>query len=223
MVIAAWALRPVSGRPPGPWIGRQAAQRLARSELSKAVYHPHRSFTQWLLGEIGNLLSRLLAAGAAAVPGGWWTLAALAVAGVGVVATILTRVGPLTRSRRRVPGALSGTAPLTAREHRQRAERLAAGGDHSAAILEYLRAIAADLEEQGILVPDPGRTADELSGEAGRLLPAHAAGLASAARLFDDVCYGGRDGTREGYEQLRDLDAAIREPMGTPRRLAIPT
>jgi hypothetical protein len=139
------------------------------------------------------------------------------------VATILARIGPLARSRRRAPGALSGTAPLTAREYRQRAERFAADGDHSAAILEYLRAIAAELEERGALVPDPGRTADELSDEAGRLLPAHAGDFASAARLFDDVCYGGRDGTREGYERLRDLDAAIREPVGTPRRLAVPT
>jgi hypothetical protein len=222
MMIAAWMLHPVSGRAAGPWIGRQAAQRLARSELSKAVYHPHRSFTQWLLSEIGSLLDRLFSAGSASVPGGWWTSAALAAALVAVVATILARIGPLARSRRRTPGALSGTAPLTAREHRQRAEQLAAGGDHSAAILEYLRTIAADLEERGILIPDPGRTADELSGEAGRLLPAHAGALASAARLFDDVCYGGRDGTREGYERLRDLDAAIRGTAATPRRLAVP-
>jgi hypothetical protein len=210
----------VSGWPARPWIGRQAAQRLARSELSKAVYHPHRSFAQWLLGEIGSLLNRLFNVGAASVPGGWWAFAALAAALVVVVAAILARIGPLARPRRRDPGALSGTAPLTAREHRQRAERLAADGDHSAAILEYLRAIAAGLEERGVLVPDPGRTADELSGAAGRLLPAHAGGFASAARLFDDVCYGGRDGTREGYERLRDLDAAIRgtapRPAGAP-------
>lgn len=223
MVIAAWTLRPVSGRPAGPGIGRQAAQRLARSELSKAVYHPHKSFIQWLLGEIGSLLTRLFNAGAASVPGGWWALVALVAALVAVVTIVLRRIGPVARSRRRGPGALSGTAPLTARERRQRAERLAAGGDHSAAILEYLRAIAADLEERGVLAPNPGRTADELSGEAGRLLPARAGDLASAARLFDDVCYGGREGTREGYERLRDLDAAIREPAGTPRRLAVPT
>jgi hypothetical protein len=190
-------------------IGQQAAQRLARDELSKAVYHPHKPFTQWLLDAIGNLLNRLFNAGNSSFPGGWWALVALAALLVAVVAVVLARVGPVARSRRRGPGPLSGTAPRTAREHREQAERLAAGGDYSAAILEGLRAIAAGLEERSLLAPNPGRTADELAADAGRLLAAHASGLAAAARLFDDVCYGGRPGTPEGYERLRDLDAAI--------------
>jgi hypothetical protein len=191
-------------------IGQQAAQRLARGELSKAIYHPHKPFTQWLLDAIGSLLNRLFNVGNSSLPGGWWALVALAALAVVVVAVILARVGPVARSRRRGSGLLSGTAPLTARERREQAERLAAGGDYSAAILEYLRAIAAGLEERGLLAPFPGRTADELAADTGRMLPAHANDLASAARLFDDVCYGGRPGTPGGYERLRALDAAIR-------------
>ncbi len=190
-------------------IGQQAAQRLARDELSKAVYHPHKPFTQWVLDAIGNLLNRLFNTGNSSLPGGWWALVALTALLVVVVAVILARVGPVARARRRGPGLLSGAAALTARERREQAERLAAGGDYSAAILEYLRAIAAGLEERGLLAPFPGRTADELAADAGRLLPAHARDLASAARLFDDVCYGGRRGTPEGYERLRDLDRVI--------------
>jgi hypothetical protein len=191
-------------------IGRQAAQRLARDELSKAIYHPHKPFTQWLLDAIGNLLNRLFDTANRSLPGGWWALVALAALVVVAVAVVLSRVGPVARSRRRGAGLLSGTAPRTARERREQAERLATDGDYSAAILESLRAIAAGLEEQGLLTPFPGRTADELAADAGRLLPAHARDLTSAARLFDDVCYGGRRGTPDGYQRLRDLDAAIR-------------
>ena len=57
---------------------------------------------------------------------------------------------------------------LTARDHRQNAERQAAAGDYTAAIIESVRAIAVDLEERGILPARVGRTADELAAEASR-------------------------------------------------------
>lgn len=213
--LEAWPAH-VSGAAPG--IGRRAAQRLARQELSKALYHPHQSFGQWLLSTVRSLLTRLFSAGNSALPGGWWALAALAAVAVLIVAVIMARVGPVARSRRAAAGALSGGTLLTARERRERAERSAAAGDYSAAIIESLRAIAAGLEERGVLVPDAGRTADELAGEAGRLMPAHADNLAAAARLFDDVCYGGQRGIRDGYERLRDLGAAV--GAATPHRAA---
>lgn len=220
MVIAAGIPRPAGGPRTAPPIGRQAARRLARNELAKAIYHPHKSFGRWLLDEIGRLLTRLLNPGIGSLPGGRWTLLAVAALLVVVVAVVLAKVGPVARSRRRRgAGLLSGAGPLSARQRRENAERLAADGDYSAAILEYLRAIAAGLEERRVLVPDPGRTADELAAEAGRLLPAHTSDLAAAARLFDGVCYGGIAGTRAGYERLRDLDHAIRD--ATPRQ-AVP-
>jgi hypothetical protein len=144
------------------------------------------------------------------VPGGWWSIVALVALAVIIVAVVLARVGPLARARRASPGPLRGSLPMTAQEHRELAQRLAAGGDHSGAILEYVRAIAAGLEERAILPSGPGRTADELAAEAGRLLPAHADDLTAAARLFDDIRYGGRDGTAEGAARLRDLDAVVR-------------
>ena len=201
-----------------PPIGRRTGQRLARDELAKAVYHPHQSFGQWLLGHAGSLLSRFFNATSGVIPGGWWAMVALAALGVVVVAVSLRRIGPVARSRRTAAGTLSGHALLTAREHREQAERSATEGDYSAAILEYLRAIAAGLEERGVLIPDLGRTADELAAEAGRLLPGHAAELTAAARLFDDVCYGEQHGTRAGCERLRDLAAAI--ALAAPRPAA---
>jgi hypothetical protein len=188
-------------------IGRQAAQRLARQELAKAIYHPHQSFLGW----VSDQLDRFFNTASGAVPGGWWALVALAALAVIIAALVFARVGPVARSRRQAgAGPISDLTPLTAREHRELAHGLAAAGDFSGAILEYVRAIAADLEERAILTPGPGRTADELAREAGRLIPAHAGALEEVARLFDDVRYGGRDGTAEGVERVRDLDAAIR-------------
>lgn len=190
-------------------IGRQSAQRLARHELARAIYHPHQSLWAWLLSSIGRLLTRLFNAGNGVVPGGWWALVALAALAVVAVVVTLARTGPVRRSRRRRAGPLSGDSPRSARERRERAAGYAAAGNFGPAMIESLRAIASDLEERGVLAPEPGRTADELAARAGQLIPAHAAALAAAARSFDDVCYGGQPGTRAGYEHLRDLDSAL--------------
>jgi hypothetical protein len=190
-------------------IGRQAAQRLARHELANGVYHPHQSFWQWLLSSIEKLLTWLFNTGNHVIPGGWWALVAVAALVVVLAAVTLARLGPVRRSRRRRAGPLASGAVRPARDRRARAAGYAAAGDFRNAMIEALRAIAADLEERGVLVPDPGRTADEVAAQAGRLMPAHAGALAAAARSFDDVCYGGHPGSRAGYERLRDLDAAL--------------
>ena len=201
-------------------IGRAAAQRLARQELTKAIYHPHQSFLGWVAGQ----LDRFFNTANGAVPSGWWALVALVALAVIIAALVLARVGPVARSGRRTgSGPISDASPLTAHEHRELAISLAAAGDYSGATLEYVRAIAAGLEERAVLAPAPGRTADELAAEAGRLLRAHAEALEMAARLFDDVRYGGRDGTPEGVARLRDLDAAVRasSPAERPMPAAV--
>jgi hypothetical protein len=188
-------------------IGRGPAQRLAREELAKSLYHPHQSFLGWLEQQADKLFGNLNVD----MPGGWWAVVALIALAVIVVGLVLARVGPVARSRRRAgPGPLRADRPLTAREHRELAERRAADGDYDTAVVECVRAIAAGLEERAILAPGPGRTADELAADAGRLLPVHLDGLTAAARLFDDVRYGGRPGTRDGYERVRDLETALR-------------
>ena len=186
----------------GPGIGRHAAQQLARRELSKAIYQPSltQRFVNWL-GRLGGNVN-------VSVPGGWWALIALIVAVVLLAATVIFRIRP-ARSHRSGGGALLAGRPLSARDHRQRSERSAAAGDFSAAIIECVRAIAVELEQRGVLAPRPGRTADELAAEASRPLPALASDLTAAMRLFDDVMYGGRDGTQDGYQRVRDLDARL--------------
>jgi Domain of unknown function (DUF4129) len=71
-----------------------------------------------------------------------------------------------------------------------------------------MRAVAVLIEERGVLASQPGRTADELARQAAEAMPELAADLGKAARLFDDVMYGGRAGTVAGYEMISRLDAA---------------
>jgi Domain of unknown function (DUF4129) len=204
-VLAATA----GGRPGDPGIGRKAAQRLARTELSKPEYHRHISLTQRIIEAAGVFISHLFRAASDVVPGGWWGLIALAALAVILAAGLLTWIGPVARTHR-------GSGPLTAegeartaRQHRQVAGRLAGTGDYAAAIIECVRAIAAELEERGVLPPRAGRTADEFAAEAGQALIAHADALRDAARIFDEVCYGQRPGSRAAYQRLSELDRRI--------------
>jgi Domain of unknown function (DUF4129) len=197
-------------------IGRDQAQRLARDELSKAIYHQHQSIPQAIESFIDKLLQKIFDSASHVTPGGAWTVVAIVLAVVILIA-IAVRLGPLGPSAtRKAPIADAGTRPLTARELREQAEASAAAadastgkGDYTTAVLQRFRAIAISLEERGILVPDAGRTADELAAQAGRLFPGQAADIAAAARLFDDVRYGDAVGAREDYEQIRQLDDTL--------------
>jgi Domain of unknown function (DUF4129) len=192
----------------GP-IGRDPAQRLARHELSRSIYHDN-SPLQAVLRAIARFFDRLFHGANTTTPGGWWTLVALAALAVIVIAAVFARIGPVARARRAAAPLLSaGSKPLTARQHRDLAEAAAASGDYTQAIIERVRAIATGLEERGVLRPDAGRTADEMAARAAVRVPDHASGLGDAARVFDRVCYGDRSGSADEYEQIRALDEAL--------------
>jgi hypothetical protein len=212
--IAKWPAGFGVGGP--PLIGRGAANRLARSELAKPIYHEGVSLTDRVIQKIISFLGKLIQHVNSAVPGGWWALVALGVLAVIVLGVVLARLGPISLVHGERRAAVLGGSVATARYHRGRAQQLAAEGDWSGAIRELLRAIAADLEERAILPPRPGRTADELAFEAGHALPEYAGGLLSAARVFDDVSYGERPGHPDAYAQLRELDAAIHAARPLP-------
>jgi hypothetical protein len=200
-----------------PLTGRRAGQRLARTELSRAIYHPQPSLTERAAHVVLVWLGRLFHA-SQRLPGGWWGSVVLAAVAVALVAVVLARNGPVARMRRRRELGITVGRPRTARDHRDAAARLAETGDYAAAICERVRAIAAELDERGVLAPRIGRTADEFAAEAARALPPHAAELLGAARLFDEVRYGRRPGTRPGYDRVTELDARI--GAGAVRRAA---
>jgi Domain of unknown function (DUF4129) len=204
---------------PAPPVGRDAARELARRELNKPIYHRDEpSFLDRIINKINDWLSRLFdhTPGEHAGSGwGWTALVVLVVVLILVAAAIWWRVGNLRRSAAERTGLLDD-AHTTAEDHRTAAERHAAAGEWPEAIRERLRAIARDLEERVIVEPRPGRTADELAGEAGAALPDHAEELAAGVRTFDDVWYGGRQGDAEGYQRLVDLDRRVRAARPAP-------
>lgn len=214
-MTATW-LRPVLGLAGaelagGPQIGRREGQRLARQELSEI------SFVERVL----NWLLNLFSATANAVPGGWFGLVVLAVLAVLAVTVVIFWVRPTSHRRVGARAVLSGAA-TSAQNHRREAQRLAAVGQFGQAIVEAVRAVAVELEEREILPPRPGRTADELAHEAGRRLPALAEDMRRVTRLFDDVLYGERRGTEEGYRMVGRLDEAVRSARQTADEAARP-
>lgn len=196
-----------------PGIGRQAAQRLARAELSKRMYHPQQPLIVRVVRFVFHWLGKIFRA-ANGFPGGWWAAVVLAVFIVLLTAALLRWTGPVARTRRRSGELLPGGTGLTARDHRQAAERLAAAGDYAGAVCERVRAIAAELEERSVLAPRTGRTADEFAAEAGHALPSLAPELHGAALLFDEIRYGQRPGTQAGYERVASLDTRARNAAG---------
>ncbi|SNS89070.1 protein of unknown function [Actinomadura meyerae] len=201
-------------------IGRDEARELARRELEKQVYQRDKpswlerlwaDFSEWLSG----LFNRAPDPGSQGSGGGWASIVIIVVVLVIAVALIawLMRGRRNPRSR---DDALLEDVPSTALDHRQAAEAHAAAGEWAEAIRERLRAIARDLEERAVLAARPGRTADELAAEAGEAVPELAGELAAGVRIFDDVWYGDRPGTPEGYARMKALDERLRATKPKP-------
>jgi hypothetical protein len=139
------------------------------------------------------------------------TAAILVVVVAAVVAWALRRGGgPLARRRTGEGDAVFEPGARSAEQHRADADRAAGAGDWRTAVLERFRGVVRELEERGVVPEQPGRTAGETADAAGVRMPAVAADLRTAARLFGDVRYGGRDPGPAGDAALRDLDARVR-------------
>jgi hypothetical protein len=195
-------------------LGRDEAAQLAREELAKQVYRDAgpglvERLVRWLLEQAGRLLD-----GAAGVsPGGYAGLVVVLLLVAAAIVAVRLKVGPLGRRAAREEALFVGR-PRTAAQHRAAADAQAAAGAWAEAVRECLRAVVRSLEERAVLDERPGRTADEAAAEAGRALPSCAAGLRSAAVLFDEVWYGGRPAGPESYAALRDLDAQVQATRG---------
>lgn len=188
-------------------LGRDEAARLARVELARPVYAGEEEpwvqrGIRWLLERIGELLDR--AAGTS--PLGWFGLLGVAVLIALVVIAVRRRTGSLGRGTESDP--LFGTGARSAGEYRADADRFAAAGAWAEAVRARLRALVRDLEDRGLLDVRPGRTADEVARDAGRALPSVAADLRVAARIFDDVWYGGRAADQAAYRRMTEIDDA---------------
>ncbi|MFC4011528.1 DUF4129 domain-containing protein [Nonomuraea purpurea] len=197
-------------------IDREEAARQAARELLKPAYaheslpdRLYRYFTQFL----GDLVDAATGGG---TTGGIIAAVVIVMIILSLIILISWQLRKTARRRALPVGGIYGERAMSAAEHRQIAERLAAEGQWSQAIRERLRAIARDLEERALVNTMPGRTADELAAEAALSLPAFADDLAAAARSFDDVTYGGAPGTSDAYEAMSTLDDNLRQARPTP-------
>lgn len=172
---------------PAVVIDRDAAHDAAQHELSKAIY-PKQGLSERINDWINDFIYYLIRTGTE-IPGGWFTVSVLLTL-VAVAVVVAVRVARRTmRTNRKGDFELFDTSELSAAEHRATAERFAAEGNWAAAIRHRLRAVARQLEENGVLTSVPGRTANELARDAGQLLPSLAGDLVSAAKIFNDVTY----------------------------------
>ncbi len=215
----SWSLASVLGSPglpldPAPPvdIGRDAAARAAREELTRGIYHrDDPGVVSRVLAWAQDVLVRLFDAIAAHSPGGVWGLLALALVVALAVVVVRWRVGALARSGSVAGAPVFAGQALSASEHRRAADAAAAAGEYETACRERFRAVVRELEERAVLDERPGRTAGEVVAETTALAPAVAAPLRAAARVFDEVSYGGRPGSAAADARLRTADDAVRD------------
>jgi hypothetical protein len=181
-------------------LGRDEAREAARRELSDPAYGAAEpGLLEQAMDVVLEWLDELFAAVATASPGGALGLLVLLALLVVAVVVVRLRVGPTARTAR-VARPVFDARPRSAAEHRAAAAAAAAAGAFDDAVREQFRAIARGLEERGVLDERPGRTADEVAADAG--VPE----LPAAARVFDDVVYGGRAADLASYRFLVHAD-----------------
>ncbi|MFD0273722.1 DUF4129 domain-containing protein [Kitasatospora sp. NPDC127111] len=191
-------------------VPRDPARDAVRDELLKADYHRHDPSLQeriydWVMDRIDDALDAIAGDGTT----GTTALVLFLVVAVLFGGALWWRLGAPRRAARTTLDVFGAAGPRSAAQYRADAERHAAAGQWTEAVREQMRAIVRALEERALLDTRPGRTADEAATEAGRVLPAHAAALTTAARAFDDIAYGERTADQGAYHLLRELDQAL--------------
>ena len=143
---------------------------------------------------------------AEAAPGGWLGILGLVLLIVVAALFIRWRIGPVSRSA----GITFTVDPgMSAAQYRTHADELAAAGQWDEAVSERMRALVRGSQERGLIDAHPGWTADEVAGEVGLRVPEARAALAVAARTFDEVRYGGRQGSPAAYRAVAEADDRV--------------
>ena len=199
-------MRPVLLRAPVTPDADEARQWLL-DELADEVYREARP--SLFARAVGWLPDRVQAIDLPAGPGSQVLLVALLLVVAAGVVVAIALAGPVRLARRRARGEVFEDVARAAVDHRRAADEHAAAGRWEEAVQERFRAVVRSLEERALVTAAPGTTADEVAHEASRVLPDLDGALHDAARLFDDVRYGGRPGTADHDARLRRLDDAV--------------
>ena len=182
-----------------------AVQELSRREYEQAQPGLVQRALEWIGARLSNLLDLFgtVSSPSSAIAVG--VLLAVLLAAVGYAVWRFGGPGRLRAAHRDDP-LFDSASPVSAAEHRREAERAESAGDWERAVLERFRALVRSLEEHTVLAPRPGRTAGEVTVEAGRALPQLVDRLRDAAGAFDEVRYGGHPATIEFARLVRAVD-----------------
>lgn len=195
----------------------EEARRLLEDELNRADAPPEEppswleDFLDWLRQLLGGgQPAGEPPAGVDAGPTVGIIVAAVLVVALLVVAFAIFGV-PRLRRRSRVTGDLFGEDDdRSSAQIRSAADRAAADGDFTSAVVEVFRSLARDLAERGAVLAFPGTTAQEFGRRAGAVFPAAGGRLLDAAEVFDGVRYLDRVGTEEQWRRMSELAAELR-------------
>ncbi len=187
-------------------------------ELSKQPYQEAKpTFIDLLAQQILNWFQGLIDWLGGATGGGQrtdvpvWLLAILIPVALILVLAFLIYGLPRLNRRSSVSGALFGDDDVRdAVSLRRAAERAAAAGDYSTAIVELFRSIARGLGERTRVSTFPGTTSREFARRAAIAFPGEAGPLATAALDFDGVRYLEQTGTVEQWDAMVALERRLR-------------
>ena len=191
--------------------GRESGRELLSDELRERAYEDEKPPALLdLLGRFVRWLGSLVSDATGGINQAPLAIVVLVALLVLLVVVVLVKVGPRRGGSGRAD-LFTGEPLRSATEHRARAEQAAASSAFDEAVRERLRAASRELEERGVLERRPGGTAGEVAREAGRAAPPLAAPMTAAARVFDEIWYGGRPGDADGYRLVVAADDAVRE------------
>ncbi|GAA3391571.1 DUF4129 domain-containing protein [Cryptosporangium minutisporangium] len=191
---------------------RQPSAEEAEEELSKQIYQDEKpTLLERMFESLMEQLQRGLDNAQGVSPGGGTGLLIFVLLIIAVVAVLIWRFGlpGRTATVRRKTDPVTPTRSAT--EHDARADAFAAEGRWAEAVRERLRGVVAGLVARDLVDNRPGRTAHEVAGQAGQVLPTVAADLVAAAELFAEIWYGERTATAEHDQRMRTIATRVAE------------
>ncbi|SDS96596.1 DUF4129 domain-containing protein [Actinoplanes derwentensis] len=106
------------------------------------------------------------------------------------------------------------SSPETVKQTRSSlADQLAGQGRYAEAIRERLRDTVADLTRAGVIDPEPGTTAAELTTDATTGRPGVGPALTGATGLFSGVWYGRAPAGPGDDQRMRELTTEVRDTL----------
>lgn len=202
------------------------ARRLLEEELRKSAYvEAQPNIFERILADVLRSLARLADGVGALGPGPGTVVLAVGAALVILVAILLIKPRLNARGRQQDAAVFDDDERRSAREHRARADALAAAGDWNGAVAELLRAIIRGAEERVIIDEQPGRTATEAGLHLGSAFPGAAGDVAWLADLFNETHYGSGRAAAGDHRRAAELDARLaaeRPERDRPASSALP-